>query len=246
MGFVLSVLYFVTYYLTPAKKFGPLAALHIELILAALAFIVSLPALTKSFILKTPQSSALIGLAFAVFLSVLIGMHWLGGATNALQGFIPNAYGYFLVCLHCASKRKLQILVLMLLIVCVFVIAYGYIDLLHGVPESGAPRPGEDQSGDLDRWNTEHPYLLAMNSDTGERFYRLRGPGEISDPNDFGQLIVSAIPLVFIFWRPKKAIPNIRCDPAGECASFWCVSHPLPWCSSGPDGGGGGGRAAAH
>src|SRR5580692_3581510 len=111
MGFVLSVLYFVTYYLTPVKVFGPLASVRIELILAGLLFFVSLPALTKSFTLKTPQSFALIGLAIAVFLSVLIGMHWAGGAINALQGFIPNAYGYFLVCLHCNSKRKLQILV---------------------------------------------------------------------------------------------------------------------------------------
>ena len=110
---------------------------HIELILAALVFFVSLPALMKSFILKTPQSLALIGLAFAVFLSVLIGMHWPGGAVNAFLVFIPNAFAYFLVCLHCNSKKKLQILVLMLLFVCLFVIAHGYIDLLHGVPESG-------------------------------------------------------------------------------------------------------------
>jgi hypothetical protein len=31
MGFVLSVLYFVTYYLTPAVLFGPLAAYHIRI-----------------------------------------------------------------------------------------------------------------------------------------------------------------------------------------------------------------------
>jgi hypothetical protein len=211
MGFVLSVLYFVTYYLTPVKVFGPLASVRIELILAGLLFFVSLPALTKSFILKTSQSFALIGLAIAVFLSVLIGMHWAGGAINALQGFIPNAYGYFLVCLHCNSKRKLQILVLMLLFVCVFVIAHGSIDLLHGVPQGASPQSGATENSGLNRWNLEHPYLLAQNSDAGERFYRLRGPGEINDPNDFGQLIVCLIPLVFIFWRSKKLLLNTVC-----------------------------------
>lgn len=211
MGFVLSVLYFVTYFLTPAKVFGPLAYARIELILAALIFFVSLPALTKSFILKTPQSLALIGMAVAVFLSVLIGMHWPGGAASAFQAFIPNAYGYFLVCLHCNSKRKLQVLVLMLLFVCIFVIAHGYIDLRYGVPQSAAMASGTDESADLDSWNIEHPYLLAMSSDAGERFYRLRGPGEINDPNDFGQLMVGVAPLVFIFWRPKKILLNIAC-----------------------------------
>ena len=133
MGFVLSVLYFITYYLTPATMFGPLAAYRIELILAVLVLVVSLPALTKSFVLKTPQSLALIGLALAVVLSVLIGERWPGGSVTAFLDFIPNALAYFLVCLHCNSKKKLKVLVLMMLGVCLFVIAHGGIDLLlHG------------------------------------------------------------------------------------------------------------------
>ena len=92
MGFVLSILYFVTYYLTPTTVFGPLAAFRIELILAGLAFLISLPALTKSFILRSPQSLALIGMALAVFLSVLIGGHWASGAVSGFLGFIPNAF----------------------------------------------------------------------------------------------------------------------------------------------------------
>ena len=108
MGFVLSVFYFVTSYLTPAALFGPLAVYRIELILAALIFLISLPALTKSFTLKTPQSLALIGLAFAVFLSVLIPFRWPGGAVHAFLSFLPSAFAYFLVCLYCDSKKKLQ------------------------------------------------------------------------------------------------------------------------------------------
>ena len=142
MGFVLSILYLVTSYLTPATLFGPLAAYRIELILAVLVLVVSLPALTKSFILKTPQSLALIGLAIATVLSVLFGEHWAGGAVQAFLGFIPNAFAFFLVCLHCNSKRKLQVVVLMLLFVCVFVIAHGCIDLLRGVPEGAAIQAG--------------------------------------------------------------------------------------------------------
>ena len=48
-----------------------------------------------------------------------------------------------------------------------------------------------------------------MRNDAGEWFYRLRGLGEINDPNDFGQLIVCVIPLMFIFWRAKKMLRNI-------------------------------------
>ncbi|MGA2168041.1 MAG: O-antigen ligase family protein [Terracidiphilus sp.] len=223
MGFVLSVLYLVTYYLTPTTIFGPLAPFRIELILAALVFLVSLPALTRSFILKTPQSLALIGLAFAVVLSVLIGMRWVGGAVQAFLGFIPSLFAYILVCLHCNSKKKLQVLVFMMLFVCLFVIAHGYIDLLRGVPESGPTQSVATGSDNLDLWNMEHPYLLAMRSDAGEWLYRLRGLGEINDPNDFGQLVVCVIPLMFIFWRAKKMLQNILFVILPVCALLFGV-----------------------
>jgi len=208
MGFVLSIVYFVTYYLTPPVLFGPLAPYRIELVLAVLVFFVSLPAIPKTSILKTPQSLALIGLAVATSLSVLIGTHWLGGTLNAFLGFIPNAFAYFLVCLHCNSKKKLQVVVAMLLFVCLFVIVHGSIDLLHGVPQSGAPQQGAEESGDQTLWNTEHPYLFAMKNDSGELIYRVRGQGLINDPNDFGQIVVCVVPLMFIFWRAKKKLQN--------------------------------------
>jgi O-antigen ligase len=202
MGFVLSVLYLVTYYLTPAAMFGPLAPFRIELILAALVFFVSLPALMKSFLGKTPQTLAVIGLAIASFMSVLVGQHWVGGAVGAFLAFIPNAFAYFLVCLHCNSKKKLQVLVLMLLFVCLFVIGRGSLDLARGIPQSEDTVSGS---------STGSPYFLAMHSDSGEMIVRLRGLGEINDPNDFAQLIVCLIPLLFIFWRAKRTLLNLLC-----------------------------------
>jgi O-antigen ligase len=50
-----------------------------------------------------------------------------------------------------------------------------------------------------------------MRSGTGEWGFRLRGPenSSISDPNDFGQLVLCVIPLMFILWRAKKTFENI-------------------------------------
>jgi len=212
MGFVLSVFYFVVYYLTPATIFGPLAEYRIELVLAVLVIVVSLPTLFKSFILKTPQSLALIGLALAVVLSVLIGARWPGGSVTAFLIFIPNALAYFLVCLHCNSEKKLKVLVLMLLFVCLFVIARGSFDLEYSVPENAISQPVQSEDAEIDPidlWNWEHPYLLATIDPAGKPLYRLKGLGEISDPNDFGQLTICVIPLMFIFWRAKKKLQNI-------------------------------------
>ncbi len=204
MGFALSVLYFVTYYLTPATILGPLAAIRVELILAVLLLLISIPALVKSFALKTPQSLALIGLAFATFLSVLIEARWPGGAVQALLGFIPNVYAFFLVCFHFNSKKRLQAIVFVLLMVCVFVIAQGSMALLHGVPSAPQHDMDSQEDAPLPQEATTIPYLLAMRSDAGVLFYRLRGLGEINDPNDLGQLMICVIPLVFIFWKPKR------------------------------------------
>jgi hypothetical protein len=87
----------------------------------------------------------------------------------------------------------------MLLFVCLFVIANGYVELRHGIPDSAIQQPEISSSS----------YLVAMENDTGGMILRLRGLGEINDPNDFGQLLVCVIPLVFFFWKPKKSLRNI-------------------------------------
>ena len=199
MGFLLSILYFITYYLTPATLFGPLTVAHVQIIIAVLVSLISVPALLRSFIFRTPQSLALVGLGLAVVLSVLIGEHWAGGGVQAVLEFIPNAFGYFLVCLHCNSKRRLQVLVFVLLVVCLFVTAHGVVDLVRGFPDSLMIRP--DFTGS--------PYLLAMHANEGSWLFRIRGLGEIHDPNDFGQLIVCVIPLMFIFWQSRKMLRNL-------------------------------------
>ena len=128
---------------------------------------------------------------------------------KAFLDFIPNAFAFFLVCLHCNSKRKLQALVAMLLFVCLFVIARGCIDLRRIVPEGAEVQAGQSERTDPDVWNMEHPYVLAMQNDQREMVYRIRGLGLINDPNDFGQLLVCVTPLMFIFWRAKKLFWNI-------------------------------------
>ncbi|MGC9158978.1 MAG: O-antigen ligase family protein [Terracidiphilus sp.] len=208
MGFFLSVLYLVTSYLTPATLFGPLAAYRVELILAAMLLIVSAPTLLKSFLLRVPQSLAMIGMMSAVVLSMLVALHWPGGAMTDLLSFLPNAFAFFVVCLHFNSKRRLQILAFMMLCVCLFVIAHGMSEL-HSVSLQGGP-PVSDDSGDAGResWNLQYPYLFPQANPEGQWIYRIRGLGEINDPNDFGQLIACMVPLMFIFWRAKKTLHN--------------------------------------
>ena len=209
MGFVLSLLYLVVSYLTPPAVFGSLAQYRIELVLAVLILLVSIPQLMKSFVLKTPQALALAGLSLSVFLSIFVALHWMTGAVDALLGFIPSIYAYFVLGLHCNSRKKLQSLVLMLLFVCLFVIANGVRDLRSLNALTGSQVAASSVNTEDGTWEFEHPYTFPMLNSSGEWFFRIRGLGEIHDPNDFGQLLVCEIPLLFIFWRPKKRIRNL-------------------------------------
>lgn len=222
MGFVLTVLYLVLYYLPPAYLFGSVTDLHLELILAVLIVLVSLPSMARSFVLKTPQSLALVGLTFAGFFSVLFGMHWAGGAVQAFLNFVPSISAFFFICLHCNTKRKLQVLILILISVCLFVITDGLVELQHIHKQNEWPliQSGDQYHQEAARQaarEMETSLLQATENGTGVWFYRLRGPGVINDPNDFGQLVVCLVPLTFIFWRPKKTFMNIVCVVLPVC-----------------------------
>jgi len=66
MGFILALFYLMTSYLGTITVFGTIAKYHVQEILAAVVFFVSIPALQKTFLQKTIQSMALGGLAIAV------------------------------------------------------------------------------------------------------------------------------------------------------------------------------------
>jgi hypothetical protein len=208
MGFVLTLFYVLAYYLTPAILFGSLARFRLQLILVLVIFIISLPRLARSFPARSSQSFAVVGLAIAVFLSILFGASWLGGAVQGFIAFVPNAMVYYFACIHFNSRRRLQGISFILLFVCVFVTAHGAMDLYRGVPEAN-PRQADLGDAGVQAWNEEHPYLFAMRNDAGQWFFRLRGLGPINDPNDFGQIEVCTIPLMFLFWRAKKRVRNI-------------------------------------
>ena len=131
---------------------------------------------------------------------------WFSASLQEFTASMPNCgFAYFLVCLHCNTKRKLQFIVMLLMFVCFYVIANGYHELRHEVPQTTAS-DGVRAEGAAD---IEHPFLFAMRNDAGEVFYRLRGQGFINDPNDFAQLVACVVPLVFIFWRSGKKLLNL-------------------------------------
>ena len=185
MGLFLTLLYILTAYLGPETLWGPIYEFHIEIILAGLAFIASLPKIQESKIFSMPQTFALVGMCIAVFCSMVM-TGWLGSILPAVLGFIPNAFTFFLVVVNFRTKRHLQMLVLTLFVVSAYTILRGALAL---------------RAQDF-----LNPYLMPQGSDDGT-FYRLRGMAFINDPNDFAQVMVSLIPCMFFFWK-KGSFPR--------------------------------------
>ncbi|HEY0163043.1 MAG TPA: O-antigen ligase family protein [Edaphobacter sp.] len=189
MGLFLTLLYIMTAYMGPQTLWGPLYEFHVELILAALAFIASLPQMQQSKLFSIPQTYALIGMCVAVFCSMVM-TGWMGSIAPALLGFIPNAFTFLLIVVNCKTKRHLQLVVLVFFIVCAHAIFRGYSALR-----------AEDYL---------NPYLMPQGEEgTPSRFYRLRGMAFINDPNDFSQVMVSLIPCLFFFWKKRNILLNI-------------------------------------
>jgi len=144
MVFALALLYLLVAFLGVNVVFGTLGRYHLEEMLLVITFCASIPALQKAFVQKTIQSLALVGLSIAVFLSIAIGFHYPRFAVTEFLDFIPNAFAYFLVILHCKSKLKLKILVLLLFGICLFVIGHGVIELRSSGGYLPAPTNDEE------------------------------------------------------------------------------------------------------
>jgi O-antigen ligase len=186
MGLFFTLLYILGAYLGPETLYGPLADYHIQLIIAVLALVASIPSLQQISVSRIPQTYALIGMCIAVLMSFVFN-----GLTryspDALFYFLPTAFTFFFVLLNCKTKRHLQMLVFVILCVCLFSIFKGSMALWAG--------------------NVDSPYLITQ-TNMAVPFSRLRGLAAINDPNDFSQLIVSLIPCLFFFWAPKKTLRN--------------------------------------
>ena len=187
MGFALTLLYILTAYLSPGILFGPLAQYHLEIIIAAAALLASVPSLSGSGILRAPQTLAIVGMAFSIVVSLML-TGWIGGAPAALYEFLPDSFAFFLIAVNCRTRRRLQFVVLTLVLGSCFYIVQGALALHAGEIVS--------------------PYLYDQGYE-GTHIMRIRGLSIVNDPNDFAQVLVSLIPCMFLFWKPKSIFWNV-------------------------------------
>lgn len=53
------------------------------------------------------------------------------------------------------------------------------------------------------------PDAIPAEDDSGVYFWRVRSLGFLSDPNDFAQMLVVALPLLWALWEPRRLLRNV-------------------------------------
>ncbi len=187
MAFLLTVLYVMLVLLSPAALPEALAGSHIMEILAAILILCVLPSVSKAKLGSLPQTYLAFGFLGACLLST-IATGWIGGAVYTFMGLLPTFISFFFIVITCTTLKHLKILVYGLTLVCFFIILQGAL---------------ADHSGDF---TSKYLYKEGVE---GSWLYRYRGLGMIADPNDFAQVLVTLIPLLWLRWEKGGYIGNV-------------------------------------
>jgi len=192
MGFIVTQLFLGIALLTPAA-FGIVSTdLRLPLILALVALAVGIFYLpgSKAFSL---QQSYLIIVWSTIACCSLIPVY-ITGALEALRGLLPYMVGSILLIVTCRKLSYLTGMAYFLWAISVFII-------LQGISQEHAGIIGQ--------------YVMVEN--VPEKLaggiiitptLRIRGLGVIQDPNDFGQLLICTIPLLWLRWKPGSYVFN--------------------------------------
>jgi len=203
MGFILTLLYISLALLSTERLLPSLKEYRVELVVAVVAVLCSLPGFLDRRFYRTPQVYLLGGMLSAVFVSQVLDSYWLGGGFLALQQFLSFSVVFFLVLFNCQSLRRLKILALLLVL-----IALAYI--LEG---SRAYLTGDVTS----------PLLIVIPAHDGGVSFRMQGQGFLYDPNDLAQFLVMTLPFIWMGWQQRANLRNLFLVVAPTALFVWGI-----------------------
>jgi hypothetical protein len=193
MGFAFTVLYIAATIISPEQFGKEWASYHVMTYLAGITALASLPSLaTWRYWQTSAQTYLLFGLIIAIGLSQL-AHGWLGGVVEGWRIFLPSAAVFLFIVVNVTTVRRLKIVTLAAVASCLVVTVEalcGYFAGYHGemfILLTSVSSPQDEVIGQL---------------------ARIRGAGFLSDPNDFAQILLIALPLVFIAWRRGRTVAN--------------------------------------
>ena len=211
MGFALFLFFLALTYIRPIEAFAPELVVYRPMLVLLLATFAA--ALIRT--MSTRESAATgqhvrLLLGFALVLAISIAATgWAGGAIYALVDFAPSMLMFFSTVMLVTSPQRLKatcavIIASMAVLSIAGALAYhtGYMADKLVIWQLAGADEGEGAT------ETE-PDVIPANDISGERLWRVRSLGFLSDPNDFGQALVVALAMLPLFRRPRAAMRNL-------------------------------------
>lgn len=210
MGFLLTLVYTALSHLSPADMFPSLGDSRIMLWLAVVAVVASLPGIFMGkFPFRAPQIYLMLGLIVAVPLSWLVHL-WFGGAFSAFEAFLTSGVIFFLIVANITTMRRLRILMTVFLAVCLFLLGRSMVAYYSGDFESHLLL---QQAFGYSPATGEYAGMLT----------RIRALGTLNDPNDFAQVLLTALPFLGLAWRSGRHVRNVLFVLAPASFILWGV-----------------------
>lgn len=213
MGFTVYLVFLILTYLRPIEAFAPELESYRPMVwLSVLALLSGLPSISfegnakENMVIAAKNKALLLLVLFcaAIFAS-LAAKAYIGGAFTALMSFSPSAVLFFLTLVNVNSLQRLKV-TCFVIAACTLILAIASIVSYHTgfMVEQLVLRQSSEApvAPEADALESEIP----AQDKSGKYLWRARSMGFLTDPNDFGQAIVMALPfLIGAYVASKKA-----------------------------------------
>jgi len=207
VGFALTVVYIVVTIISPEQFGSEWATYHVMAYVGVTAVLLSLPGRFRNTHVKSSiQTFLLVGFILAIALSEMAN-GWFGGVFASWATFLPSAAIFFGIVGNVTTIRKLKIVTLAAVASCLVVV----VEALCGYY-------GGFRGDTFVLQQNQYPADLSLGS-----IGRLRGAGFLSDPNDFAQILIMALPLIYLAWRRGRGNANYLLVLVPSALLLWAV-----------------------
>lgn len=209
MGFAVYLFFLALTYLRPIEAFAPdLVVYRPMLVLLLLTFAAALGRAISAREMAASGQNVRLLLAFACAVAISVASTgWIGGALIALVDFAPSMLMFLSTVMLVTTMKRLKAACAML-VACMTVLSMVGALAYHTGYMAEKLVIWQFTADDETAAEAE-PDVVPAHDESGERLWRIRSLGFLSDPNDFGQAIVVALPMLLVFHRKRAALRNL-------------------------------------
>jgi hypothetical protein len=212
MSFALFIVYILCTYLRPFEMFVPAwNEYRPMLVLLGISFVASLGrAVMRREVGAQPVHFGVLGLLILAIGMSQVANQWAGGALVSIGDFSASAMLMVLCFLNLTSLRRLQLTCVAIACSVVVLASLGIFSFHTGfmaeelvLRQNPTDEEAYETAGQVDEG------IAPAQEKSGRYFYRLRSMGFLNDPNDFAQVMVMVLPLLWWAYRPGRWRRNL-------------------------------------